>query len=80
MNEKIKQLALDAGIHFDASKQSRIHFVNTETLEKFAISVVQDCLDAIVATTDRPADNDLLFYQGLFTAIDGIKKRFGVEE
>lgn len=79
MNDKIKELAKQAGIWFEDNKEIRTHSVSTTTLEKFAVSIVQECLDAIAATNDRPADNDLLFYQGLFTAIDGIKKRFGVE-
>jgi len=79
VNEKIKQLAKQSGIWFEDTKEIRTHSISTTTLEKFAVSIVQECLDSIVATKDRPTDNDLLFYQGLFTAIDGIKKRFGVE-
>lgn len=47
--------------------------------EKFAELIVQDCLDAIVASKYRPSDEkDLLMFQaGLFTAIDAIKQRFG---
>ena len=74
MNEKIKQLALQAGLYAFVSDNG----VDLD-VEKFAELIIQECLDAIVATKERPANNDLLFYEGLFTAIDGIKKRFGVD-
>lgn len=46
MNEKIKQLALDAGIHFEEGKESRIHFVSTATLDQFAELIIQESIHA----------------------------------
>jgi hypothetical protein len=49
---------------------------------KFAELIVQECLNAIAGTNNRPSQesDSLMFYAGLFTAIDGIKQHFGVEE
>jgi hypothetical protein len=49
--------------------------------EKFAELIIQECLNAIAASTDRPANEEdyLMFHGGLFTAITAIKKHFGVE-
>ena len=82
MNERIKQLALQASITFTDYGSGEFlteDDISLPRLEKFAELIIQECLDAIVATKERPANNDLLFYEGLFTAIDGIKKRFGVD-
>ena len=67
MNEKIKALAQEAGIHFEVGKQSRIHFVSTATLERFAELIVQECMSTAQAGN-------------AVAVLDVIKETFGVEE
>ena len=81
MNEKIKSLALEAHIHFDDSKQSRIHFVNTDTLEKFAELIVRECynhckeetLDTALAEEHKLGYND-----GVADCAVGLLQHFGL--
>ena len=93
MNERIKELALQAGL-----KREDLHYTeeqppyiivsyrgkpnNGDPLVKFAELIVQECLSAIVATNQRPSQDEdrLMFSAGLLTAIDGIKQHFGVEK
>jgi len=76
MNERIQQLAEQAYLY-----QEHDTFL-IAALENFAELIVQECLNAIVATNQRPSNEKdlLMFSAGLLTAIDGIKKHFGVEE
>lgn len=62
MNEKIKSLALEASIHFDDNKQSRIHFVNTDTLEKFAELVIKETLQVARAGLEYGPSMDEVVY------------------
>jgi hypothetical protein len=84
MNERIKDLAEQAKIQFynlSTGESDNPQICGAEQdLEKFAELIVQECLNAIVATNQRPSnENDLLMFSaGLLTAIDGIKKHFGV--
>jgi len=68
MNEKIKQLALDAGIGFtlwdDSGREMIDNYTPEEQLEKFAELIVRECLDNCMAANDR----------------DRIREHFGVEE
>ena len=76
MNEKIKQLALDAGIGFtlwdDSGREMIDNYTPEEYLEKFAELIVRECIDWCNAharddgTAQRIAED--------------IKKDFGVEE
>ena len=79
MNERIKQLAEQAGYMEDCFG---IGHWDMPECKKFAQLIVQECLNAIVATNQRPSNEKdlLMFSAGLLTAIDGIKKHFGVEE
>lgn len=72
MNEKIKALAEQASIHFDTSKQSRIHFISTDTLDKFAELIVKECQVAL-----HPMLRDQI---SRGQAYNLIKQHFGVEE
>ena len=67
MNEKIKQLALDAGIGFtlwdDSGREMIDNYTPEEYLEKFAELIVRECLDNCMAANDR----------------DRIREHFGVE-
>ena len=82
MNEKIKQLALDAGIGFtlwdDSGREMIDNYTPEEYLEKFAQLIVQDCL-AQVDKVDTMLDDDKektgVAWVGL-----AIAKHFGVEE
>ena len=68
MNEKIKQLALDAGIGFtlwdDSGREMIDNYTPEERLAKFAELIVAECLDNCMAANDR----------------DRIREHFGVEE
>ena len=70
MNERIKELAQQAGIMFESTKQNRIHSVSTETLEKFAESIIREC----AAIAERPHEY-IKTQSG-----QHILKHFGVEE
>ena len=65
MNQRIKELAKQVGIMFESTKQNRIHSVNTETLEKFAELIVQECVGLL-----GPAHSVMT---------DPIKEHFGLE-
>ena len=51
MNEKIKQLALDAGIGFtlwdDSGREMILNFTPEERLEKFAELIVKECAEVV---------------------------------
>ena len=80
MNEKIKQLALDAGIGFtlwdDSGREMIDNYTPEEYLEKFAELIVRECLDIAQdrAAFDWAPPNDVNHI------IDEIKEHFGVEE
>ena len=70
MNEKIKQLALDAGIGFtlwdDSGREMIDNYTPEECLEKFAELIVGECIH--------------IANLGLAPAVaDAIKEKFGVE-
>ena len=59
MNERIKQLALDAGIGFtlwdDSGREMIDNYTPEEYLEKFAELIVRDCLDIAFEVRGKPA-------------------------
>jgi hypothetical protein len=69
VNEKIKQLAKQAGIWFEDAKAVRTHSVSTTTLEKFAELIIKDC-----ASVSNRAWNDAGTYPGNL-----VLKHFGVK-
>lgn len=73
MNKRIRALAEQAGIHFEENKQNRIHFIGTATLERFAESVVQECVGVSLESSHRNDD------MGAIIARE-IEKHFGVKE
>jgi len=87
MNEKIKQLALDAGIGFtlwdDSGREMIDNYTPEEYLEKFAELIVRDCLDIAFEVRGKPA-TDTHYVIGYDRAcekmIDAIKESYGVEE
>ena len=92
MNEKIKTIAKQAGIHFEAGKQNRIHFVGTETLEKFAELIVQECVQQCQQewydennqdTKDlnaRDVGMHVGLKSGMLRCLNRIKQHFGTEQ
>ena len=72
MNERIKQLAEQAGLEFDDDEAlefgKQIYYVTKEDMEKFAELIVRECIDA---AEEAQAD---------FYIVHNIKSRFGVEE
>lgn len=53
-----------------------------EMVEVFADLIIQECLNAIISSTNRPKDAAafMIFCGGLSDAIHSIKKRFGFIE
>ena len=80
MNEKIKQLALDAGIGFtlwdDSGREMIDNYTPEEYLEKFAELIVRECIDIAQDRANWPGfpPNDVNHI------INEIKEHFGVEE
>jgi hypothetical protein len=65
MNSRLKELAKQAGIWFEDTKDVRTHSVSTTTLEQFAELIVKECAD--IAGDDWD------------TAGRAVAKHFGVE-
>lgn len=80
MNERIKQLAKEAGMwrqHYDIGEES------PAGLEKFAELIVRECIKSIQSDMDRETMNgtiSLAKHAGMVSAKTVIKKHFGVEE
>ena len=67
MNDCIKELAKQSGIWFEDTKEIRTHSVSTTTLERFAESIVQECIDYCGENLSK-------------TVGGALKIHFGVEE
>ena len=80
MNEKIKQLALDAGIGFtlwdDSGREMIDNYTPEEYLEKFAELIVQECVGILEPKSRYMGEGP----EVLKDKISQIKKHFGVEE
>ena len=80
MNERIKELAEQAGIHFhkggtlDAGPNGIAKFVLYSDMEKFAELIVKECLDQCY---NRGMNDEL--YAGQLKAATHIEEHFGVE-
>ena len=78
MNERIRELAEQVGIHFhkggtlDAGPNGIANFVLYSDMEKFAELIVKECLDIV--------DDEGCGEGGSIRAINKIKQHFGVEE
>jgi hypothetical protein len=79
MNERIKELMEQAGLHDFVVESMGID----EEMNKFAELIVRECLDIASEVRGEPA-TDTYFVIGYDRAcekmIDGIKEHFGVEE
>ena len=84
MIERIKELALQAGLEFDndlALEPEPIYYTTQKDLEKFAELIVQECLDIASEVRGEPA-TDTHYVIGYDRAcekmISGIKEHFGI--
>jgi len=78
MNERIKQLAEQAGLEFDddtALEPTPIYYMTEKDLEKFAELIVKECMD--VAKYHTPETEECEY---TWLIHDKIKEHFGVEE
>ena len=84
MNEKIKQLALDAGIGFtlwdDSGREMIDNYTPEEYLEKFAELIVRECAQVCVEVGDANSDIYPEFGNGAYFSANRVKQHFGVEE
>ena len=86
MNERIKQLALDAGIGFtlwdDSGREMIDNYTPEEYLEKFAEQIVRECADACYKHKDVESFGIYPIRVAMVTKAcsDNIKQHFGVEE
>jgi hypothetical protein len=77
MNERIRQLALQAGIGFtiwdDSGRAMIDNYTPEECLEKFARLIVRECIEVVEKQKAK------MSYGPTFV-IEDIKQHFGVEE
>ena len=86
MNERIKQLALDAGIGFtlwdDSGREMIDNYTPEERLTKFAELIVRECIKQNKSYMINSTHRD--FYLGWNDAIthcnESVKEYFGIEE
>ena len=80
MNERIKQLADDAGINYQFAMGASADSVTDLQLEEFAELIVRECATAFEAEVDSWKEMDP--YQGSIKrqGTKAIKQHFGVEE
>ena len=86
MNERIRQLAEQAGISLSQKDFSYYWVESAEDMEKFAELIVRECIDKI-ETHRIPVGNSAAgemacewTYSALMEIRDEIKEHFGVEE
>ncbi len=87
MNERIRELALQAGIHFhkggtlDAGPNGIAKFVLYSDMEKFAELIVRECISTIENAENGYQDYRNQIEDGMRNhCISLIKNEFGVEE
>ena len=86
MNEKIKELALDAGIGFtlwdDSGREMIDNYTPEERLAKFAELIVRECADACYKHKDVESFGIYPIRVAMVTKAcsDNIKQHFRVEE
>ena len=85
MNERIRQLALDAGIGFtlwdDSGREMIDNYTPEEYLEKFAELIVGECMRMCdVAAIGYESHNHFKEANGCYSAKEYIEEHFGVEE
>ena len=91
MNEKIKQLAKQAGLNFGTNisgvelvygtfEGSTISHIDSDELAKFAELIVRECMRAVESNRKEPREGYNTYNMGTFEAVDSIKQHFGIEE
>jgi hypothetical protein len=88
MNERIKELALEAGKYADETQPRGSYTRDGMWLyaynEKFAELIVRECVQVCEPILDEPYEDMTEFGKGLVegqdVAIERIKEHFGVEE
>lgn len=78
MNERIKELAEQAGISLSQKDYSYYWVESAEDIEKFAELIVRECINQAHSVGDLRGANDDMIY-GADTAAVKISKHFGVE-
>ena len=74
MNERIKELAEQAGIRSPDLFKLTVSHMSIGTLEKFAELIIQDCIDCVDGYT-KPRT-----FGTHYDAVEQIKANFGIEE
>jgi len=69
MNERIKQLALQAGYNMDMQQH-----------QKFAELIVRECVELVSVNRDLAIEDGWNVDEAMSTAINDIEEHFGVEE
>ena len=77
MNERIKQLAKQAGLDDDICPLDEW---DHPELEKFAELIVQECMWKIMQRKEEAIDNDWRVDEAMSAALLDISEHFGVEE
>jgi hypothetical protein len=74
MNERIRELALEAGIEteFDDYGEVRISMAFGSALEKFAELLIKDCANIVNSLEQHEGEGDCY-------TVEYLKERFGVE-
>jgi hypothetical protein len=78
MNERIRELAEQAGLEFDDDlvlEPEAIYYTTQKDLEKFAELIVRDCLAMCLTSVGNKDYNT-----GRMHCHDNIKEHFGVED
>jgi len=83
MNERILELAKEAGLSYIPSSNSgplRVEYLFPE-LEKFAELIVKECIQVLLDRKyEDPYDSaEMLVNQGLQTGVEVISEKFGVQ-
>lgn len=88
MNDRIKQIAIQAGLKL---KEQPLHYTNTSNpidfpvsanrdIENFASLIVQECAALLVKEATENCDVDTETYYALMREAKWMKRYFGVEE
>jgi len=77
MNERIRELAEQAGISLSQKDYSYYWVESAEDIEKFAELIVREC---IKICSDVEADTEMDLSDGALVCMAEIKEHFGVEE
>ena len=78
MNERIRELAVQAGLEFDDDlvlEPEAIYYTTQKDLEKFAELIIEECVE--ICLVHRVRNND--YNEGRTQCASDIKEHFGVE-